>query len=333
MVAGPTDAATDASAAIQSAINGVSAAGGGVVHLGEGTFLVDSRIELKSNVSIRGVGPQTVLKAGPNCTTAVLVGLGATAVSNVTLADFRIDGNSAATAPTFNGIQVSSGAWIDFVRLFLDDVADNGVYLIGTTDATMRQCRITGSGATGANGHGVQAVLSSHRLTVDRHFSTACGGMGVRVDNSDEPAVIHGRFDQAGGGGFECIGVTDTCPGATIHGNHAINGQDNGISASAPESSVVGNYVVGAQLHGIQVNGANCTVVGNVSKNNNQAGGATRAGIHINNVENTIVTGNRCWDDQSTQTQDYGLKITGEVAYTETGNDFSGNKTSATGTI
>lgn len=57
--------AADHTRAIQEAINAASAAGGGVVALPAGTFLLDGHLVLKNNVELTGVGPATVLKAGP----------------------------------------------------------------------------------------------------------------------------------------------------------------------------------------------------------------------------------------------------------------------------
>jgi polygalacturonase len=56
----------DNTAAIQRAINAAASAGGGVVALPAGTFLIDGHLILKNNVKLTGAGPATVLKAGPN---------------------------------------------------------------------------------------------------------------------------------------------------------------------------------------------------------------------------------------------------------------------------
>ena len=56
---------TDNTGAIQGAIDAAASAGGGVVALGAGTFLIDGHLVLKNNVKLTGVGPATVIKAGP----------------------------------------------------------------------------------------------------------------------------------------------------------------------------------------------------------------------------------------------------------------------------
>jgi polygalacturonase len=50
---------------IQRAINAAASAGGGIVALPAGTFLIDGHLILKNNVELTGVGPTTVLTAGP----------------------------------------------------------------------------------------------------------------------------------------------------------------------------------------------------------------------------------------------------------------------------
>lgn len=55
----------DDRAAIQQAIDAASAAGGGVVTLPAGTYRVDGPLFLRSGVRLTGVGPTTVIKAGP----------------------------------------------------------------------------------------------------------------------------------------------------------------------------------------------------------------------------------------------------------------------------
>ena len=55
----------DSTSAIQGAINAAAAAGGGVVALHAGTYLINGHLTLRSNVKLAGVGRKTVLKAGP----------------------------------------------------------------------------------------------------------------------------------------------------------------------------------------------------------------------------------------------------------------------------
>jgi polygalacturonase len=61
----PDDSSDDYSA-IQAAIDQAGSAGGGVVNLPAGTFIINGHLLMKDGVELRGAGPATVIKAGPN---------------------------------------------------------------------------------------------------------------------------------------------------------------------------------------------------------------------------------------------------------------------------
>lgn len=94
---------SDSVAAIQGAINAVYAAGGGVVFLPKGTYLLNTvsggiyLLKAKSGVSVIGQGPESVLKAGDNLRDtdhglAILYDH-TEALSNIVYRDFTVDFN------------------------------------------------------------------------------------------------------------------------------------------------------------------------------------------------------------------------------------------------
>jgi polygalacturonase len=90
------DSTRDSTGAIQEAINAAASAGGGVVALPTGTFLINGHLILKSNVKLSGAGQMTVLKAGPNFLTSTGPNGGYPIVttaraSNVTIANLTAD--------------------------------------------------------------------------------------------------------------------------------------------------------------------------------------------------------------------------------------------------
>ena len=89
------DGKTDNYMAIQTAITNAGNAGGGIVKLPGGTFLINGHLAMKNNVTLQGIGPSTVIKAGPKFLTAT-PGAGysvvaATGVANVTIKDLTAD--------------------------------------------------------------------------------------------------------------------------------------------------------------------------------------------------------------------------------------------------
>jgi polygalacturonase len=59
------DGSGDSFPAIQSAIDVAGQRGGGIVELPAGTFVTNGHLTLRNNVKLTGVGPATVIKAGP----------------------------------------------------------------------------------------------------------------------------------------------------------------------------------------------------------------------------------------------------------------------------
>jgi polygalacturonase len=60
-----TNGSGDDYSAIQNAIDVAGRLGGGIVTLPAGTFMIDGHLTLRDNVELAGVGPATVIKAGP----------------------------------------------------------------------------------------------------------------------------------------------------------------------------------------------------------------------------------------------------------------------------
>jgi polygalacturonase len=83
-------------AAIQKAIDTAGRRGGGIVALPAGTFMIDGHLTLKNNVELTGVGPATVIKAGPGFLATQGPGGGYSVIStagasDTTIADLTAD--------------------------------------------------------------------------------------------------------------------------------------------------------------------------------------------------------------------------------------------------
>ncbi|HSW87781.1 MAG TPA: hypothetical protein VLG12_01320 [Candidatus Saccharimonadales bacterium] len=90
-----TNGKTDDYTVIQNAINTAGNAGGGIVKLPAGTFVINGHLRMKNNVTLEGVGPSTIIKAGPqflHATPAIGYSIvSADGVSNVTIAHLTAD--------------------------------------------------------------------------------------------------------------------------------------------------------------------------------------------------------------------------------------------------
>ncbi|MGO4145559.1 hypothetical protein AB4Y77_10775 [Paenarthrobacter sp. YAF11_1] len=102
--------AGDDTSAIQNRINTAGAAGGGVVKLVAGTYIINGKLRMADNVKLQGAGPGTILKAGPNFLSTKGPSGGYPIVTtnnaaNTTITNLTADhsGNTLAASITMNG--------------------------------------------------------------------------------------------------------------------------------------------------------------------------------------------------------------------------------------
>ena len=104
----------DMAPVIQSAINRASADGGGIVRLGAGTYQLDSRLTMASNVELEGSGADATTLQIEVANTGVITTGGA---SNTTIADLTADQNgqqlnssSGGGNPAYYEVMIDGGA-------------------------------------------------------------------------------------------------------------------------------------------------------------------------------------------------------------------------------
>jgi hypothetical protein len=181
------DGIADDAAAIQAAIDAAAAAGGGTVVVPEGTYLCNSQIVHKVNVSVSGVGGTTI-KKGFNGD------LWSIAVSNAQISDISFDGNHGTY--TGKGVVCSGGAscyrpvinnviFSSFTDTHVEFTANSG------ESAIVTECRFSpGAGQTDAryihiNGPDTGAtfrVISD--CTCELGYVQVNGGQDVSISNS-----------------------------------------------------------------------------------------------------------------------------------------------------
>jgi polygalacturonase len=342
------DGVADDSGAIAAAIAAAGGAGGivyfppGVYRLGSRIELRSGVSLLGAGSAV------STLRADAGVAAGVIVGLQADAITDVTVSQLTVDGAGLAgvngvqvtagraivverlvVRDALRGIWLNdtvdsrivecdvrgaaddgieaSGARTLIVNTRVLDTGDAGVVLTNAAESRVQGCRLEGVGRGGTLTHGVAVLADSHGVTVVENSIAPSGGMGIFGDAS-QSLVIADNLISNSRSTLECIGITRTCTDTVIQGNHAFDGQDNGISCSAPRSIVSSNRVAGAQFMGIQVNGSDCTVTGNVVSDSGRRGGtAPWAGIDLNGVSGCVVTSNRCFDTFTPPTQRYGI--------------------------
>ena len=234
-VPSPTAAntAVDSTSAIQGAINAAASAGGGVVALPAGTFIIDGHLTLKNNVELTGVGPQTVLKAGPGFLDStgsaggypVVTTAGA---SNVTIANLTAD----QSGNVLDGNAVPDGrlaAYLIDVRnsrnVVVDDVYTRNPFtysiaVVGSNDFCVAHCN-------------TRVATSGRYNQLD----------GIHVLDSNTGQVIDNYVDQGSGTDGDDGLVAHTI-GASVYNilyaNNTVRGGSNGDGMQL----AVGNYPI-----------------------------------------------------------------------------------------
>lgn len=152
-------AGADSTAVIQHAIDAASAAGGGVVRLPAGTFLLNGHLVLRDGVKLAGAGQQTVLKAGPRFLDSPGPAGGYPLITTDGAADVTIASLTAdQSGETLNGnrpgrlaaylidVRDSRNAVVD--RVWTRNPFTYSIAVVGSSDFCVTRCRtrVTTSG-------------------------------------------------------------------------------------------------------------------------------------------------------------------------------------------
>lgn len=247
------DGFTNDAPALNSLITAISAAGGGTLRLPMGrTTRITSSVVMKSNVALEGHGYSTVISLGANVNGSGMITIGA--VSNVTVRNLRLIGNSATNTQTNSGIWGAapggrSNILIEGVTV--EDVSYAGIAILGdtnrvavNTDVKIVNCTTANTGAHGLllqwgvdNGHIINCTTTKYaQLQPD-----VCG-------------ITNGR--QA---------YDTSIKGCFVDGTGALGSTQNGISLdwAYGRCVCVDNTVVNCPALSIEIGGCADTTVAN----------------------------------------------------------------------
>ncbi|TVZ02886.1 hypothetical protein EAS64_20615 [Trebonia kvetii] len=249
--------------AIQNAINTAGRLGGGIVTLRAGTFMVNGHLTLRNNVELTGMGPATVIKAGPRFL--------------------------ATESPTGGYPLVTTGGATN--TTIADLTADqSGDTLNGNTPA-----RLAGYVIEGRNSNNV-VVNHVYVRNPFTYSITMVGTKNFCIENSSVRVTDSNRYNQLDG-----IHILDSSHGEVI--NNVIQSGDDGLVAHTIKSSVhdilyaLNNVHGGAAADGMQLALGDFPIYDIKIENNNFYG--SRFGIrtgyydHRNGaVSNILISGN-----------------------------------------
>lgn len=248
-------------------------------------------------------------------------------------------GETVGAGVMCTGIRVAAtSGTITGVKVLIEDndvtgaTLDKGKYgAEGHGITTYRICNpvITGNRAE-RNGRGITASYKCFGAVVQRNETAYNYDAGIRV----EPEIT--SFDTTIGtdGASRGMVVTDNVShhnlplGTPSGGNYGI-----GVEVSFAAGSIVSNNLVYLNgLCGIHNDSDRVAITGNVAYDNGQSnvGGkikaASFAGIYLNAGVGCTITGNQCFDNQATKTQNYGLTLNTGGEHVVGLNNLAGNR-------
>lgn len=326
----PVNAYAGPTSAIQAAIDAVSAAGGGVVHLGPETFVIGNNLLMKSNVTLEGEGVATVLTA--TITTFTMIRTTQTGIvkdtyKNIGVRNMKIvsPGQHLMCIVNTDGVKIenldvsfSGGAaireclWIQHCQnIIIDgnrvgDVSGNGIQVNGCDYFVISNnfVKYTGLFSTQDDGIDVDidfldtgAVQSRYGSVYGNVVDGIPNGCGIRVEDSQEVSVFGNTLRNITGGGVTAAVQVESSAASSITNN-----------LTTKNITVTNNTMFNCRTAAVQLNGIslfkNVVVANNVAELCGQAGGTNvRGGIVISAPE-VSVTGNildNCGDGSAEQ--------------------------------
>lgn len=295
---------------IQAAINDLSS-GGGMVYIPAGTYAISSPLSVPSNTTLVGAGYRTIIRVADGANIhAIINDDPAMGNTNILITNLQIDGNKGTqTNTTIDGINFVNVTYSRIEGCWIHDTAQRGVdfwycdYNIITENQFWDTDR---AGVSLEAGNLYNTISENIVLNAQGNGLSAGGNFTTVIGNQVIGAAERGIFI---GWSTGCTVTANVCKHNGMHG------------IAIPWSSgcaITGNIVEGNIEHGIFILNTSDTVVSNnIARNNNQGGGAYD-GIHLSGALslNNLVTGNRCFDNQTEKTQNYGIRTTNGADYT-----------------
>ena len=242
--------------------------------------------------------------------------------------DFTVQGCTSEGSRD-DGIEVQGTTRATVVGNIVRTAGTNGIYVYANTtsnpantctDVTVTGNVVQGSSALQSGYAGIRVDDTASYVTVANNVVTGggSGAFGISVTGpvgkeTRQVTVTGNAIRDTPGPGI----AVDYAIGTTVTGNVVSGSANAGISIAggARATTATGNTVSGCSRSGVLLfNAQDFVVTGNICRNNGQDQAQTNLynGITLWNssgtVDRGVITDNRCYDDQGTKTQQYGIR-------------------------
>ena len=311
------DGVTVDSAAFNTAVTALNAAGGGTLLVPAGTYVM-SNVRFGSNITVRGAGTgATVFLMDPAAASGAVVCRVApastvTATSNVVLRDLTIDGNKDTWGPNSHqkgyGYYLGQGTrgLITHCKCINVEIRNCLTYSFdveNATDISLESCWAHDNGYTTGTGtehncDGFTLIGSDITALNCQSYDNAQRGYLCGQDNMNWARIkLIGCSASGNGNHGASLGSNSggTLTDSEVIGGSYINNGSTGVqlTTNAVRCRVVGATMTGNSANGIRLNTATfCAVTGNTVCNNATAAGSNPE-IHLGTTStNNTITGN-----------------------------------------
>lgn len=272
---------------IQAAINQVAAAGGGSVNLTNGTWTLMNSLQMKSFVTLNGMGTNTILQGPLTIYNYPLVSDGGVEpLTNITVQNLVIDGRLPAGArlthidadgPYENVLAILFDAYTyDHRNILIHNVeAKNvgmGVHVKGTTGLVITNCYFHDNGISYWGSHNLYLRRDNDVVVTHTRSEYAHVGVGIHVAGGHRNWLFE-----------KCVFIGNNGPGMNI--------QDSPENHQIRDCYIAYNYGDGMALTGTN----NCINNRNRSEYNDRYGIRAWGGVGTNNC----FTNNFSFDNRS----------------------------------
>ena len=175
-------------ASIQEAIDDANKAGGGIVVLEEGTYVLTNTITLKSKVTITGAGRlKTILLKGPTMTGSGFNVEDTPQLLDVVISNLTLKGTRSGKS---NGILIRGKNEARHSRIMLQNIAvtdwsAQGVHMKRTNNIIMDKCNFQYNGSGGGLYHNVYFLYNKYILQSDCDMSYPIKGKGNKYTSCE----------------------------------------------------------------------------------------------------------------------------------------------------
>jgi hypothetical protein len=182
---------------IQAAVDSVSTSGGGVVLLKEGIHVINSTINMKSNVSLVGEGEdRTIIKQGPDLNNGAITGDCSSSASpgltNIVLKDFTLEGVRGLKNIIYgiyfsgNNLQTNPINKVMLQNITVKNWTDSGIHMKRTSNIIMDHVTSRYNGEADSLYHNCYFLFVNKILQSDCDFSRPVRGKGAKYTSAEE---------------------------------------------------------------------------------------------------------------------------------------------------